>query len=102
VKLRTIGMLLLALAAAACSEAPVDGTWHEERGYRWQLLQRARGGAPGLRELTARERLVFELRHYQGMRLRAIGEALGTTEEAAKTCLFRPTQKMRVALGDFV
>jgi len=55
-----------------------------------------------LRELTARERLVFELRHYQGMRLRAIGEALGTTEEAAKTCLFRPTQKMRVALGDFV
>ena len=55
-----------------------------------------------LRELTARERLVFELRHYQGMRLRAIGEALGTTEEAAKTCLFRATQKMRVALGDFV
>ncbi len=55
-----------------------------------------------LSELTARERLVFELRHYQGMRLRAIGEALGTTEEAAKTCLFRATQKMRVALGDFV
>jgi RNA polymerase sigma-70 factor (ECF subfamily) len=55
-----------------------------------------------LRELTARERMVFELRHYQGMRLRAIGEVLGTTEEAAKTCLFRATQKMRVALGDFV
>ncbi len=55
-----------------------------------------------LGELTARERIVFELRHYQGMRLRAIGDALGTTEEAAKTCLFRATQKMRVALGDFV
>ncbi len=55
-----------------------------------------------LKGLTARERLVFELRHYQGLRLRAIGEALGTTEEAAKTCLFRATQKMRVALGDFV
>ena len=55
-----------------------------------------------LAELTAKERMVFELRHYQGMRLRAIGEALGTTEEAAKTCLFRATQKMRVALGDFV
>lgn len=52
--------------------------------------------------LTAKERMVFELRHYQGMRLRAIGEALGTSEEAAKTCLFRATQKMRVALGDFV
>ncbi len=55
-----------------------------------------------LSELTARERMVFELRHYQGLRLRAIGEALGTTEEAAKTCLFRATQKMRVALGEFV
>jgi len=55
-----------------------------------------------LGELTPRERMVFELRHYQGMRLRAIGEVLGTTEEAAKTCLFRATQKMRAALGDFL
>jgi len=55
-----------------------------------------------LGELTEKERLVFELRHYQGMRLRAIGETLGTSEEAAKMCLFRATQKMRVALGDFV
>jgi RNA polymerase sigma-70 factor (ECF subfamily) len=55
-----------------------------------------------LGELTAKERMVFELRHYQGMRLRAIGDVLGTSEEAAKTCLFRATQKMRVALGDFV
>jgi RNA polymerase sigma-70 factor (ECF subfamily) len=52
--------------------------------------------------MTARERMVFELRHYQGMRLRAIGDVLGTTEEAAKNCLFRATQKMRSALGDFV
>lgn len=52
--------------------------------------------------LTPRERMVFELRHYQGLRLRAIGEMLGTTEEAAKNCLFRATQKMRGALGDFV
>jgi RNA polymerase sigma-70 factor (ECF subfamily) len=55
-----------------------------------------------LKGLTAKERMVFELRHYQGLRLRAIGETLGTTEEAAKTCLFRATQKMRAALGDFV
>ena len=52
--------------------------------------------------LSPRERLVFEMRHYQGMRLRAIGESLGVTEEAAKNCLFRATQKMRTALGDFV
>lgn len=52
--------------------------------------------------MTSRERLVFEMRHFQGMRLRAIGESLGTTEEAAKNCLFRATQKMRSALGEFV
>ena len=55
-----------------------------------------------LDNLTPRERMVFELRHYEGLRLRAIGEMLGTSEEAAKNCLFRVTQKMRVALGDFV
>jgi RNA polymerase sigma-70 factor (ECF subfamily) len=55
-----------------------------------------------LQDLTPRERMVFELRHYQGMRLRNIGETLGTTEEAAKNCLFRATQKMRAVLGDCV
>ena len=55
-----------------------------------------------LQGLTPRERTVFELRHYQGMRLKTIGETLGTSEEAAKNCLFRVTQKMRAALGDFV
>ena len=55
-----------------------------------------------LEKLTPRERLVFELRHFQGMRLKSIGESLGVTEEAAKNCLFRATQIMRVALGDLV
>jgi RNA polymerase sigma-70 factor (ECF subfamily) len=55
-----------------------------------------------LAQLTPRERMVFELRHYEGLRLRRIGEVLGTTEEAAKNCLFRATQKMRTALGEFV
>ncbi len=55
-----------------------------------------------LGELSPRERMVFELRHYQGLRLRRIGEILGTTEEAAKNCLFRATQKMRTGLGDLI
>jgi RNA polymerase sigma-70 factor (ECF subfamily) len=55
-----------------------------------------------LRNLSPRERMVFELRHYQGLRLRNIGEVLGTSEEAAKNCLFRATQKMRGVLGDLV
>ena len=33
---------------------------------------------------------------------RNIGEMLGTTEDAAKNCLFRATQKMRSELGDFL
>lgn len=55
-----------------------------------------------LQDLTPRERVVFEMRHFQGMRLRSIGESLGVTEEAAKNCLFRATQKMRASLGDLV
>lgn len=54
-----------------------------------------------LGSLTPRERMVFELRHFQGLRLRAIGEALGTSEEAAKNCLFRATQKMRNAMEEY-
>src|SRR6266446_6997367 len=34
-----------------------------------------------LRGLTPRERAVFEMRHYQGLRLRSIGDMLGTSEE---------------------
>ena len=63
-----------------------------------QIRKRVR---EALGQLTPRERTVFELRHYDGMRLRNIGDMLGTTEEAAKNCLFRATQKMRQALGEF-
>jgi RNA polymerase sigma-70 factor (ECF subfamily) len=60
------------------------------------------GIAQALAGLTPRERTVFELRHYEGLRLRAIGDMIGTTEEAAKNCLFRATQKMRMSLEAFV
>jgi RNA polymerase sigma-70 factor (ECF subfamily) len=55
--------------------------------------------AQALTRLTPRERMVFELKHYQGLRLRTIGEMLNTTEETAKNTLFRATQKLRGALG---
>lgn len=51
-----------------------------------------------LARLSPRERLVFELKHYQGLKLRTIGEMLETTEETVKNCLFRATQKLRVSL----
>ena len=51
-----------------------------------------------LQALSPRERMVFEMRHYQGMKLRDIGESLGTTEETAKNSLFRATRKLRTQL----
>ena len=51
-----------------------------------------------LEKLSGRERMVFELKHYQGLKLRTIGEMLNTTEETAKNTLFRATQKLRAAL----
>ena len=53
-----------------------------------------------LGKLTPRERMVFELKHYQGLKLRTIGEMLSTTEETAKNTLFRATQKLRGTLAD--
>ena len=52
-----------------------------------------------LAKLTPRERMVFELKHYQGLRLRTIGEMLNTTEETAKNTLFRATKKLRSQLA---
>ena len=67
-------------------------------------LDRKRMGeqiAAALDKLTPRERTVFELKHYQGLKLRTIGEMLSTTEETAKNTLFRATRKLRANLVDF-
>jgi RNA polymerase sigma-70 factor, ECF subfamily len=53
-----------------------------------------------LEKLTPRERMVFELKHYHGLKLRTVGDILNTTEETAKNTLFRATQKLRGALAD--
>jgi RNA polymerase sigma-70 factor (ECF subfamily) len=66
------------------------------------LMRRELGGriANALEKLTPRERMVFELKHYQGLKLRTVGEMLNTTEETAKNTLFRATQKLRGVLAD--
>ena len=96
-------------AVVETSDGPVDRmeAFEEEAAHAnpertlWnrELQQRIENA---LGDLTPRERMVFELRHYQGLRLRNIGDVLGTTEEAAKNCLFRATRKMRAVLGDCV
>jgi RNA polymerase sigma-70 factor (ECF subfamily) len=71
-----------------------------ERSLHNRQIENRLGAALG--DLTARERLIFEMRHYQGLRLRKIGEITGTSEEAARNCLFRATRKLRSALGDLI
>lgn len=65
-----------------------------------QLLgqELAREIQEAMKLLSPRERTVFELKHYHGLRLRAIGEMIGTSEETAKNSLFRATKKLRAKL----
>jgi RNA polymerase sigma-70 factor (ECF subfamily) len=66
------------------------------------LMRRELGGRihGALERLTPRERTVFELKHYHGLKLRTIGDILNTTEDTAKNTLFRATQKLRANLAD--
>ena len=52
-----------------------------------------------VRTLSEKERLVFEMKHYGGFKLRIIGEILETSEGAAKNYLFRATRKLRAQLA---
>ena len=52
-----------------------------------------------LGRLSPRERMVFELKHYHGMRLRTVAGILNTTEGTIKNTLFRATHKLRGELA---
>jgi len=67
------------------------------------LMRRELGRKIGtaLSALTPRERMVFELKHYHGLKLRTVGEMLNTTEETAKEhFVSRDAEIARVAGGD--
>jgi RNA polymerase sigma-70 factor (ECF subfamily) len=53
-----------------------------------------------LAQLSPRERMVFELKHYHGMRLRTVAGMLNTTEGTIKNTLFRATHKLRLRLAE--
>jgi RNA polymerase sigma-70 factor (ECF subfamily) len=52
-----------------------------------------------LQRLTPRERMVFELKYFQGLKLRTVGEILNTSEASIKNSLFRATKKLRFQLA---
>jgi RNA polymerase sigma-70 factor, ECF subfamily len=94
------------IAASQSAEAPAADFFELQRETRAQanpernLLGQEIGQKidAAMATLSPRERMVFEMKHYQGLKLRAIGEALGTTEETAKNSLFRATRKLREQL----
>jgi RNA polymerase sigma-70 factor (ECF subfamily) len=51
-----------------------------------------------LRKLTPRERMVFELKHFEELKLRQVGRILNISEDSAKNTLFRATRKLRTYL----
>jgi RNA polymerase sigma-70 factor (ECF subfamily) len=53
-----------------------------------------------LGRLSPRERVVFELKHYQGLKLQTVATMLNTTENTIKNTLFRATHKLRVELAE--
>jgi RNA polymerase sigma-70 factor, ECF subfamily len=53
-----------------------------------------------LARLSPRERMVFELKHYHGLRLRTVAGILNTSEGTIKNTLFRATHKLRTQLAE--
>jgi RNA polymerase sigma-70 factor (ECF subfamily) len=53
-----------------------------------------------LGRLSPRERMVFELKHYHGLKLRTVAGILNTTEGTIKNTLFRATYKLRTQLAE--
>ena len=52
-----------------------------------------------MQRLSPRERVVFELKHYHGLRLRTVAVILNTSEGTIKNTLFRATHKLRTQLA---
>ena len=53
-----------------------------------------------LNKLSAKERIVFELRHYEGLKLQTVAAILSTSENTVKNTLFRATHKLRLRLAE--
>lgn len=53
-----------------------------------------------LTKLTRRERIVFEMKHYQGLTLWTVSGVLNCSEATIKTTLFRATRKLRPHLAE--
>jgi len=78
---------------------PVNSPGPDRIGYSSQVQERVN---EALNELSAQERTAFVLRHFEGMSIDEIGEALGTGTNATKHSIFRAVQKLRRSLEPVV
>lgn len=53
-------------------------------------------------QLSEQERAAFVLRHFEGLSIEDIGQALGTSQNATKHSIFRAVQKLRRSLEPLV
>lgn len=79
--------------------APHNGPNSDGRIYQIEVQQRVRSA---LKDLSPLERAAFVLRHFEGMSIEEIGDALGVRSSAAKHSIFRAVRKMRRALEPIV
>jgi RNA polymerase sigma-70 factor (ECF subfamily) len=80
----------LEIADAAPSANPGLEYARRETGARLQEAMSA---------LTSQERAAFVMRHYEGLSIEEIGQALDLRASAAKHSVFRAVRKLRLALG---
>jgi RNA polymerase sigma-70 factor (ECF subfamily) len=68
-----------------------------------QLLDRELGAhiLKAMQGLTPRERMVFDLRHFEGLKLQSVSEILNASEGSIKMTFFRATRKLRLQLGKY-
>jgi len=78
---------------------PVNTPGPDRVVYSAQVQERVN---EALNELSAQERTAFVLRHFEGMSIDEIGEALGTGTNATKHSIFRAVQKLRRSLEPVV
>jgi len=86
-----------AKASWACRQEPADHSPGPEREAESALLRpRIQKALAGISE---RERTVFVLRHYHGLKIREIAASLGITIGATKSYLFRSIRKLQKELS---
>jgi RNA polymerase sigma-70 factor (ECF subfamily) len=95
------------VSAEASTDAEDEQPASQSPDLRAGICQERSSTGHGLRDrvgkalslLSAKERMVFELKHYEGLKLSTVATLLDTKENIIRSTLIRATQKLRVELG---